>query len=49
MNDLKAVNDYQNKGDIRHATDTYYDVLSKLVKSARYQHQTCKPTYCVTR
>jgi len=49
VNDLKAINDYQNKSDIRHGTDPYYDVLSKLVTSARYQHQTCKPTYCVTR
>jgi len=38
VNDLKAINDYQKKCDIRHGTDTY-DVVSKHVTSARYQHQ----------
>jgi len=41
VNDLKAINDYQNKSDIRHGTDCYCnDVISQLVTSARYQHQT---------
>jgi len=41
VNDLKAINNYQNKSDIRHSTAPYCnDVISQLVTSAHYQHQT---------
>jgi len=39
LNDLKGINDYKNKSDIRHKTDPYNIVLFNVVSSARYQHQ----------